>query len=73
MVCSFLNIEGENQIERFLYNNKNFSLKKFFSKNHDINELINEKGFFKTHPTNFRNKFFIDGFFILYLQIFFTK
>ena len=68
MVCSFLNIEGENQIERFLYNNKNFSLKKFFSKNHDINELINEKGFFKTHPTNFRNKFFIDGFFAAKLQ-----
>jgi len=68
MVCSFLNNEGDNQIERFLNENKNFSLVKFVSKNRDINELINEKGFFKTHPTNFRNKFFIDGFFAAKLQ-----
>jgi 16S rRNA (cytosine967-C5)-methyltransferase len=31
MVCSFLNNEGKNQIERFLNENKNFSLVKFFS------------------------------------------
>ncbi len=63
MVCSFLSNEGDNQIERFLSENKNFSLVKYFSKNRDIDELINEKGFFKTYPINFRNKFLIDGFF----------
>ena len=68
MVCSFLNNEGKNQIERFLNENKNFSLVKFFSKNPDINELINAKGFFKTYPIKFRNKFLIDGFFAARLQ-----
>ena len=32
MVCSFLNIEGEDQIIRFLNENKNFILKKFTRK-----------------------------------------
>ena len=68
MVCSFLSNEGDNQIERFLSENKNFSLVKYFSKNRDIDELINEKGFFKTYPINFRNKFLIDGFFAAQLQ-----
>ena len=68
MVCSFLNNEGNNQIERFLNENKDFSLVKFFSKNRDINELISEKGFFKTYPINFRKKFLIDGFFAAQLQ-----
>lgn len=68
MVCSFLKNEGNSQIERFLNENKNFSLVKFFSKNRDINELINEKGFFKTYPINFRSKFLIDGFFAAQLQ-----
>ena len=68
MVCSFLNNEGSNQIERFLNENKDFSLVKFFTKNTDINELINEKGFFKTYPINFSNKFLIDGFFAAQLQ-----
>ena len=40
----------------------------FFSKNSDINELINEKGFFKTYPINFRKKFLIDGFFAAQLH-----
>jgi len=68
MVCSFLSNEGNDQIERFLNENKNFSLVKFFSKNPDINELINEKGFFKTYPINFRRKFLIDGFFAAQLK-----
>ena len=68
IVCSFLNNEGDNQIKRFLNENKNFSLVKFFSNNRFINELINEKGFFKTYPINFRNKFLIDGFFAAQLQ-----
>jgi len=68
MVCSFLNIEGKNQIIRFLDENKNFKLKKFTSKDKDIKNLINEKGFFKTHPIKFRDKFLIDGFFAAQLQ-----
>ena len=68
MVCSFLNIEGENQIMRFLNENNNFILKKFKSKDKDIKKLIDEKGFFKTYPTKFRNKFFIDGFFAAQLK-----
>ncbi len=68
MVCSFLNNEGNSQIERFLYENKNFSLIKFFSKSQDISKLINAKGFFKTYPIKFRNKFLIDGFFAAQLQ-----
>ena len=68
MVCSFLNIEGENQINIFLNENQNFILKKFTSKNNDTKNLINEKGFFKTNPIKFRDKFLIDGFFAAQLQ-----
>ncbi len=68
MVCSFLNIEGEDQIIRFLNENKNFILKKFNSKDSNIKNLINKRGFFKTYPIKFRNKFLIDGFFAAQLQ-----
>ena len=68
MVCSFLNIEGEDQIIRFLNENKNFILKKFKSKDKNIKNLINKRGFFKTCPIKFRNKFLIDGFFAAQLQ-----
>ena len=68
MVCSFLNIEGKNQINRFLNENKNFTLKKFISQDSDIKNLINAKGFFKTYPIKFREKFLIDGFFSAQLQ-----
>jgi 16S rRNA (cytosine967-C5)-methyltransferase len=68
IVCSFLKIEGENQINRFLNENKNFILKKFTSKDRNIKNLINAKGFFKTRPIKFREKFLIDGFFSAQLQ-----
>ena len=68
MVCSFLSSEGEDQIMRFLQENKNFILKKFSSKDINIKNLIDKKGFFKTNPMKFRNKFFIDGFFAAQLQ-----
>ena len=41
---------------------------KFTSKNNDTKNLINEKGFFKTSPIKFRDKFLIDGFFAAQLQ-----
>ena len=41
---------------------------KFTSKNNDTINLISEKGFFKTHPIKFRDKFLIDGFFAAQLQ-----
>ena len=68
MVCSFLSSEGEDQIMRFLQENKNFILKKFSSRDINIKNIIDKKGFFKTNPMKFRNKFFIDGFFAAQLQ-----
>ena len=68
MVCSFLDIECENQIEKFLNENKNFSIKKFNSNEKNLSKLINDKGYFKTLPVRLNNKFLIDGFFAVQLE-----
>ena len=64
MVCSFLKKEGENQIFKFLRNNKDFSILKFSSGiNHFSKKFINKIGFFSTIPSELENKILIDGFF----------
>lgn len=61
MVCSFLETETTKQIEIFLKNNSNFSIKKFTSK--DNKNLIDDQGFIKTLPSELDNFVKIDGFF----------
>ena len=60
MVCSFLKSETNQQVNRFIKNNKNFTIDPFALEN---NLLINKKGILKTIPQKFKNKFLIDGFF----------
>ena len=60
MVCSFLKSETNQQVNRFIKNNKNFTIDQFALEN---NLLINKKGILKTIPQKFKNKFLIDGFF----------
>ena len=64
IVCSFLKDEGENQIFKFLDNNKNFYIKKFEKNNYNqLDNLISKKGFFYTMPKELQNGVLIDGFF----------
>ena len=63
IVCSFLFEEGENQINNFLKNNKNFSVEKYFSSDSRFNEFINSTGYFFTLPKKLKNNILIDGFF----------
>ena len=60
MVCSFLKKETNQQVNRFIKKNKNFTIDPFKI---DKNILINKKGMLKTIPQKFKNKFLIDGFF----------
>ena len=64
IVCSFLKEEGEKQINKFLIENKNFSIIKYSDKQHAfLNKLITNKGFFYTIPKRLENGVLIDGFF----------
>lgn len=63
IVCSFLFEEGENQINNFLKNNKNFSVEKFISNDSSFSEFINSTGYFFTLPKKLKNNILIDGFF----------
>ena len=60
MVCSFLKSETNQQINKFIKKNKNFTIYPFEI---EKNLLINKKGILKTIPQKFENKFLIDGFF----------
>ena len=60
MVCSFLKSETNQQINKFIKKNKNFTIDPFKLEN---NLLINKKGMLKTIPQKFKNEFLIDGFF----------
>ncbi len=68
MVCSFLKIETEDQIQRFLEKKSNFKLWNFKSIEHDMeyNKLI-RNNFMITLP-NTVFKYRIDGFFAAYLK-----
>ena len=66
MVCSFLENETTTQINNFLKLNKNFSIKKFNSKENI--DLIDERGFIKTMPSIINKKIRIDGFFAARLR-----
>ena len=64
MVCSFLKNECEDQIYKFLKENKNFKKITFASTKNNSNSLhINEDGFYLTVPSRLSNKVLIDGFF----------
>ena len=65
MVCSFLPIETNIQIKKFLEKNKNFSINKFIFKSEN-NNLIDNNGYIKIIPKYFK-KFNIDGFFAVKL------
>jgi 16S rRNA (cytosine967-C5)-methyltransferase len=60
MVCSFLKSETNQQVNKFIKKNKNFTIDPFEV---EKNLLINKKGILKTIPQKFKNKFLIDGFF----------
>ena len=60
MVCSFLKSETNQQVNKFIKKNKNFTIDPFEV---EKNLLINKKGILKTIPHKFKNKFLIDGFF----------
>jgi len=60
MVCSFLKSETNQQLNKFIKKNKNFSIDPFGA---EKNLLINKKGILKTIPKKFKNEFLIDGFF----------
>jgi len=60
MVCSFLKSETNQQINKFIKKNKNFTIDPFEV---EKNLLINKKGILKTIPQKFKNEFLIDGFF----------
>tara|TARA_B110000116_G_C16787231_1_gene561628 strand:+ start:417 stop:1691 length:1275 start_codon:yes stop_codon:yes gene_type:complete len=63
MVCSFLKFETCDQIDFFLKENKNFSIKKFADKKYNGgNQIINKRGFISTIPSVYEN-YNIDGFF----------
>ena len=64
-VCSFNELEGIKQIERFLFNNRNFEImpiKKHESKNYY--KLITKEGLFQSYPSDLNNFGGVDGFFI---------
>ena len=60
MVCSFLKSETNQQVNKFIKKNKNFTIDPFEL---EKNLLINKKGILKTIPQKFKNEFLIDGFF----------
>ena len=60
MVCSFLKSETNQQVNKFIKKNKNFTIDPFEI---EKNLLINKKGILKTIPQKFKNEFLIDGFF----------
>ena len=64
MVCSFLKSETNQQINKFVKKNKNFTIDQFEI---EKNLLINKKGMLKTIPQKFKNEFLIDGFFAVKL------
>ncbi len=68
MVCSFLKSETEDQINKFLSNQKGFQISRFRIKNNDAeySRLIN-KGFMITIPHKINN-YNIDGYFAVYLK-----
>lgn len=63
MVCSFFHEEGEDQIKKFLNENKNFKLEKFNTDVKFYNKFITEKGFIHILPQDINKKTLIDGFF----------
>ena len=65
MVCSFLKPETNQQINKFIKKNKNFTIDPFRV---EKNLLINKKGMLKTIPQKFKEKFLIDGFFAVKLM-----
>ena len=64
MVCSFFHSETIEIIEKFLDENKNFSIEKYNTNSEllNIKDLIAKKGYFLTMPTKYKNNY-IDGFF----------
>ena len=68
MVCSFLKIETENQISKFLDKHNNFRLNEFriLDKKIDYTNLIKEKFMF-TLPNKILNNT-IDGYFAAFLS-----
>ena len=68
MVCSFFFSETISPIINFLEKNKDFSILKYNqqTKEPDIKSLFNEKGFFLTMPTTYK-EYKIDGFFSVQL------
>ena len=64
IVCSFLEEEGEKQINKFLIENKNFSINKYSGEKFNFSKgLINKNGFISTIPKKLDNGVLIDGFF----------
>ena len=64
MVCSFFDIEGKLQINKFLKKNNNYILLKFNTKNiYYTNNLIYNNGFYYVVPSVLKNSVLIDGFF----------
>ena len=68
MVCSFLKIETDDQINKFLKKNNNFELYNFklINGESEYSKLINDKCM-KTLPTSFLNNN-IDGYFAAFLK-----
>ena len=61
MICSFIESEGELQVNKFININKNFTLEKFKA-NKEIAKLIDKNGYINILPTKL-NMINIDGFF----------
>ena len=68
MVCSFLKLETDDQINKFLKKNNNFELYNFklINGESEYSKLINDKCM-KTLPTSFLNNN-IDGYFAAFLK-----
>ena len=68
MVCSFFHLETTNIVNKFLENNKNFTVEKFNVNKEieNIENFITKEGYFLTAPTKYKNHY-IDGFFSVQL------
>ena len=63
-VCSLISDEGQDQVEKFLFQNKNFSLVKLDEKMVDGVDCLLTKGSITVTPLSLQNEGGLDGFFI---------